>query len=328
MRRVWWLLVAFVLTGCAGVGTPTPGRPSPATPVPTVVASSPTSIPALPATAPSASPTSARAVAPPTPTAIVPQVVTVKEDAVNVRDSASMDAPAFATLDNGTELSVLGPDTTGPDGATRWVHVTANGRDGYVRSDLVSVPRAYASPTPVPPTPIPPTAVPDYYADYPLIDAGDWAKRPDAYIGKHFSVTGEAFNVHESGGATTFQVFAETSLGRTVAVAVVFRGTTSRQEGSKVRVFGVGVGTITGTNAFNGTVTNPTMDAVYITSPTPAKSSSEATAYVRATANAFRQGLNDINATGAARQEEIQGTHTARMSDINATLTAIPRKSP
>lgn len=86
----------------------------------------------------------------PTATAMPPQVVTVKDNPVQVREAASADAPVIATLPVGTELAVLGPDATGPDGTTRWVPVAANGRNGFVRSDLVTARTAYAKATPIP----------------------------------------------------------------------------------------------------------------------------------------------------------------------------------
>lgn len=83
--------------------------------------------------------TTTPAAPPPAPAA---PVVTVKESPVNVRQSADPNAPVIGTLDPATDATVLGPDTTGPDGATRWVHVRAGETTGYVRSDLVSAPHA------------------------------------------------------------------------------------------------------------------------------------------------------------------------------------------
>jgi len=142
MHRIW-LLVALLLVGC---GTETLStRAKPTRPPPTMAAA---------ATVPTASPTVIPTIAVPVapmivpPTSVVPLVVTVIDNPVSVRDAASADGVVVATLTVGVELSVLGPDTTGPDGTTRWVHVAANGRDGYVRSDLVSPPHAFVAPPP------------------------------------------------------------------------------------------------------------------------------------------------------------------------------------
>jgi hypothetical protein len=80
------------------------------------------------------------------------EVVTVKDDPVNVRQFADATAPVIGTLAAGVEVSVVGADTTGSDGTTRWVHVRIGEQDGYVRSDLVS---AHHAPSRVSPTAAP-----------------------------------------------------------------------------------------------------------------------------------------------------------------------------
>jgi hypothetical protein len=65
-----------------------------------------------------------------------------------VRQFADANAPVIGTLAAGAEVPVIGADTTGSDGATRWVHVRIGDRDGYVRSDLVSEHHASASAVP------------------------------------------------------------------------------------------------------------------------------------------------------------------------------------
>lgn len=223
-------------------------------------------------------PTGATVQATSTPT-VAPQVVSVIDNAVNVREAASMVASAFATLDNGTDLSVLGPDTTGPDGTTRWVHVAANGRDGYVRSDLVSAPRAYVAATAIPPTSVPPTSVltsaestatkqAGIYAKYPIIDAADLAKRPDFYKGKTFRITGRIANVAEKNGITAFTMFAETVGGSTVPIAVGFQGSdTHIQEDVRLSAYCTGIGTLSGTNGFGAKITQAACTADILSPP-------------------------------------------------------------
>lgn len=254
------VLVLIVLAGRAGAPHTT------ATPTRTTAFSA-----ATPA-APTATPLPT---VPPTPT-VVPQVVAVIDNPVGVRESASADATAFATLDVGTQLSVVGPDTTGADGATRWVHVAANGRDGYVRSDLVSPPRAFVPPTAAPV--VLPTATATLTAsqqiaqqneDYPAIDAGDLAKRPDFYKGKRFRITGRAVNVGEQNGITAFTLSAQTAVGGTVSIAVGFQGTsTSIQENIRLTAYCVGVGTISGKNGFGATITEAACTADHLGPPT------------------------------------------------------------
>jgi hypothetical protein len=89
----------------------------------------------------------------PLPTnAVAIQVVTVKDDPVNVRRFADASAPVIGTLAARTEVPVVGADVTGSDGTTRWVHVRIGEQDGYVRSDLVS---AHHVPSRVNPTAAP-----------------------------------------------------------------------------------------------------------------------------------------------------------------------------
>lgn len=263
----------------------------------------------------------------PTATAMPPQVVSIKDNPAPVRESANSEAPVFATLPVGTELSVLGADVTGPDGATRWVPVAANGRNAFVRSDLVTERRAYV---PATATPVPPTPVPNFYADYPLIDAADWTKRPDYYTNKRFSVIGEAFNVRESKGVTTFQMWVDTySTGRRVAVGIVFENTSSLQDGQKLRAYGVGKGTFSGTNGFGATITQPLMDAERIGPPTNAENPATATAYslgANATGTAIVRNLDNLGTQStmlSATTQAVIATSDALVKSGNATSTAL-----
>lgn len=246
-------------------------------------------------------PTGAATVSPSTTTPTPSQVVTVKDEAVNLRASADVASAVVMLVPPGTDASVIGEDSTGSDGVTRYIHARVGDKEGYLRSDLVSAPHVV---TPAPPTPIAPTAAPNIYANYPLIDAADWAKRPDYYTNKRFSVIGEAFNVHESKGVTTFQMWVDSaSTGKRVAVGIVFTNTTSLQEGYKLRAYGIGKGTFTGTNGFGATITQPVMDADQIGPPTAASDSAGATAYANnrsGTSAALDAAITNLSATGTA----------------------------
>jgi len=233
-----------------------------------------------------------------TATTPAPQVVTVKGEPVNLRQAADGGSAVVVLVPPGTDAAVIGADTTGPDGVTRYVYARVGDKEGYLRSDLVSAPHV-ATPTPVPPTP-----APNLYADYPLIDAADWAKRPDYYTNKRFSVIGEAFNVHESKGATTFQMWVDSyTTGKRVAVTVVFNTTSSLQDGYMLRAYGVGKGAVSGTNGFGASISQPLMNAEQIGPPTAASDSAGATAYANnksATAAALDTDITNLNATGTA----------------------------
>lgn len=108
-------------------GTPKPAPTTAATPIPT---------------------------APATATSPAPQVVTVKGEPVNLRQAADGGSAVVVLVPPGTDATVLGADTTGPDGVTRYVHARVGDKEGYLRSDLVSVPHTAAD-TSVAPNPTP-----------------------------------------------------------------------------------------------------------------------------------------------------------------------------
>lgn len=93
--------------------------------------------------------TAAPLAATPTPAA-APQIVTVKEDAVNLRQSADVAAAVVTLVPPGTDVTVIGEDTTGPDGVTRYVHARVGDKEGYLRSDLVSEHHDGVATTPTP----------------------------------------------------------------------------------------------------------------------------------------------------------------------------------
>ena len=66
---------------------------------------------------------------------VADQVMIVKANAVNLRQSAARNAKAIAKLNHGTKVTV-----TGTSGS--WSHVTVNGMDGWVYSQyLVPAPQ-------------------------------------------------------------------------------------------------------------------------------------------------------------------------------------------
>lgn len=92
-----------------------------------------------------------------TATPTLPQVVTVKDEATNLRQAADVASAVVMLVQPGTDAKVIGEDETGPDGVTRYIHAQVGDKEGYLRSDLVSAPRAG---TPAPPKVIPPTSAP------------------------------------------------------------------------------------------------------------------------------------------------------------------------
>lgn len=188
MRRLVIGIVAIVvvlaiIAGQSGTKTATaiPARSQAATA--TLAASSTpasaaaTTIVGSPVSALQASVTPASATATNTPTPA--QVVTVKEDAVNLRQSADVAAAVVTLVPPGTDATVIGEDTTGPDGVTRYVHARVGSNEGYLRSDLVSAPHVV--------TPAPPTAVPIATVVAPTATRDP--KAPSRVDGKNVSMT-------------------------------------------------------------------------------------------------------------------------------------------
>ncbi len=77
------------------------------------------------------------------------QVVKVTaSDGANLRDKPDANGQVVATLDYGAEAPILEANVPGADGASKWFHVSFEGKTGFVRSDLVSGPQAPSPPQP------------------------------------------------------------------------------------------------------------------------------------------------------------------------------------
>ncbi len=86
------------------------------------------------------------------PSSAASQVVKVTaDDGANMRDKPDTNGQVVAKLDYGAEAPVLETDVAGADGASKWVHVSYQGKMGFIRSDLVTGPQAPSPPQP--PTP-------------------------------------------------------------------------------------------------------------------------------------------------------------------------------
>jgi len=69
------------------------------------------------------------------------QVVTVNPgDVVRVRSKPSTDADTAVEVAGGSDLVVIEANVPGSDGTSRWFHVLAGTKEGYVRGDLVGPP--------------------------------------------------------------------------------------------------------------------------------------------------------------------------------------------
>jgi hypothetical protein len=131
-------------------------------------------------------------------------------------------------------------------------------------------------PTAIPTAPIAvaPSVVPDatltnaqYDATYPRIDPRALDKNPDAFKDARFSIAGKATDVSEQGGNTgiSLSVPIPGSDYDSIYVQVAVLGTyADLYKGAQVLVYGVGLGSITGKNAFGAPVTNALVRGVSI----------------------------------------------------------------
>jgi len=113
-----------------------PLAPTALVPTPTAIATPNTPIP--PTSAPTVIALTSRVMPPGT------QVVRgLDNDPVNIRESPSSQSPVIALLNPNTDAVIVGTDTTDAQGQ-RWllVQLGSDGKNGYVRADVVSVPEA------------------------------------------------------------------------------------------------------------------------------------------------------------------------------------------
>lgn len=110
------------------------------------------------------------------------------------------------------------------------------------------------------PTPAPvPTKTPDEIrAEYQWIDARDLLIRPDSFEGQKLAVSGSVFNIQASGDYTYLQIYING--GNYDAVMIHYWGDSiGIYEGTWVTVYGIGDGVDSGTNAFGGTIYQPSI---------------------------------------------------------------------
>ncbi len=115
--------------------------PSPATtPTPPATGAA-TATPGTPAPGTGSTPPPPAATNGSAPAGSTVQVVTVNPgDVVRVRSKPSTDADTAVEVAGGSDLVVIEANVPGSDGTSRWFHVLAGAKEGYVRGDLVGAP--------------------------------------------------------------------------------------------------------------------------------------------------------------------------------------------
>lgn len=104
-------------------------------------------------------------------------------------------------------------------------------------------------------------------AQWGTVDIRTLVKNPDNYIGSELRYKGEVFTISESWDGAVMQIWVEVPGGNTYdreAVLLYWTGNTEEVfEGTVVECVGYGLGSISGTNAFGGTVVQPAIQCEY-----------------------------------------------------------------
>lgn len=103
---------------------------------------------------------------------------------------------------------------------------------------------------------------------YRLSDVRELAKNPDEFYDQRMIIEGEVFFIDEGNELTAMQVWVNKPDGNRFdreAIVVTTTADTDRiYEGTVVKVWGIGIGTFEGTNAFGGAVKQPIVAARYL----------------------------------------------------------------
>jgi hypothetical protein len=108
------------------------------------------------------------------------------------------------------------------------------------------------------PTPVPTPSAEEIRAKYSWVDTRELITRPFQFKGQQIAVSGEVFNIQVDQDGTFMQIWVDTPSGReAVVVGYLGNQTPGLYEGMWVSVYGVGAGTVEGTNAFGGSISQP-----------------------------------------------------------------------
>lgn len=96
------------------------------------------------------------------------------------------------------------------------------------------------------------------------IDIRDLVKDPEKYKTKRVAYSGQVFNIEESRGTYTMQIWVTGGNQREAVIVTHAGDSTGIYKDSFVRVYGVVFGAISGKNALGGTISQPGILAVYV----------------------------------------------------------------
>lgn len=232
------------------------------TPTPTNTATNtPTNTPtSTPSNTPTRRPTRT-----PKPTVTPAGPVTTVNELTSVYREPAISSPAVVSLSPGDEIAII-EKTSVEDGTWYKVQSLREGKIGWVQEDeisgldlLSSIPTSTATPLP--------TSTPDQRELYSEIDIRELESYADNYIGEKLKIRGEIFNIFTDG----LQIWVNKPGGnRFDRVAIIISWLDDDilppqlYEGTWITVYGIGAGTIDGTNAYGGTITQPLIFAEII----------------------------------------------------------------
>lgn len=101
-------------------------------------------------------------------------------------------------------------------------------------------------------------------SNWDTIDIRDLVKDPEKYKTKRVAYSGQVFNIEESRGTYTMQIWVTGGNQREAVIVTHAGDSTGIYKDSFVRVYGVVFGAISGKNAFGGTISQPGILAVYV----------------------------------------------------------------
>jgi hypothetical protein len=119
---------------------------------------------------------------------------------------------------------------------------------------------------------LPPTNTPNpriAKAAWNTVDIRELVKNPDRHKGSQVHYTGEIFRIEEDRGTSALQVWVEIPGGsewdREAIIIIWEGGTTGIYDGTTIEVWGYAGGSLEGKNAFGATISQPMIEAEYLT---------------------------------------------------------------
>jgi hypothetical protein len=194
----------------------------------------------------------------PRPTATPAGPVTTVNEEASAYTEPSTGSVAAVSLSPGDEIAIL---EMNPVEGGSWYRVQSlnTGRIGWIWGEAIAgldsitdIPVSTATPTP--------TNTPDPRGSYAEIDIRELESYADDHVGEKVKIQGEIFNVLADGLQIWVNKPGGSQFDRVAVIVSWFDENilpAELYEGDFITIYGIGAGTIDGTNAFGGTITQP-----------------------------------------------------------------------